>query len=90
MCIIKYFEFFEIMFLLWHYSSYYPDVFAVLVLESSERLHTRTKKKQTKIYRCKNIVVTSALKKVEIMFILTYHYHYILCVFFNIIILYLL
>ena len=45
MCIIKYFEFFEIMFLLWHYSSYYPDVFAVLVLESSERLHTH--KKQT-------------------------------------------
>ena len=59
MCIIKYFEFFEIMFLLWHYSSYYPDVFAVLVLESSERLHTHKKKNKQKSigvklvkYRC--------------------------------------
>jgi len=49
MCIIRYFEFFEIMFLVWYYSSYYLDVFAVLVLQSSERLH---KKKETKIYRC--------------------------------------
>ena len=58
MCIIKYFEFFEIMFLLWHYSSYYPDVFAVLVLESSERLHTRTKEKKknsigVKLVKCR-------------------------------------
>jgi len=45
MCIIRYFEFFEIMFLVWYYSSYYLDVFAVLVLQSSERLHKKKKQK---------------------------------------------